>query len=143
MKIEDAMKQGISSQTTKNIYFESIDSTEEGYKKLLQNHVTDEDLLSVLATEHNMKKTMIKKRLEHHATLKDASGNTIGTIHIPPATKTTWEAILALQGEVPKGKRIGLQEVSYNKFAEKQMNYRHQNNGYVEQITLTTIFRRG
>lgn len=141
--LTDVLATGRTNNTIHNAESKTLPQVHEEYRKLLEPLVKDEDLLVMIATEHNMMKPSMRVRLEHHGILKDAQGSIIGKFHVPPGS-TTWEVINELREALPKGKSIDIGHATGSKrIASDKIHYIHNQVGIIDDIDLTTVFRKG
>lgn len=147
-KLQQNIRRGLTNVTINNTLNTTTTEIHKKTKELLRPLVYDQQILNLLATDHNMQK--LKIRLEHRITLKGKNEEQLGTASI--FQKTSNETIIQLKDAFKTGEAItpntrtkGGLTIPSTSTKLKQLGYKGINiitNGELRSIKTTIIFRK-
>lgn len=141
--VANIIKRGISHVIIENPQNATPTQIREAYKKLLENHITDKQMLEIMVQESNMKK--LATRLEHRIEIRTQDNKLIGTYNTI-GTKTTHQVsydIRKTKGTKPGENIRGKYPKDVNDMKNKGYEYTHSNDGTINKIIMEIIFRKG
>lgn len=138
------LNRGISHDVLANAETAHHQAVQASYARLMKNHVSDIDLIRILATEENMQK--VKHRFEFNIQLLDNAGAELAHMH-HIGEKTLQEVVNDMQNNIRPKMKIEDFSPSFKQRLDANTNraytFSHKRNGVLESINIRTTFRKG